>query len=132
MLQEPEPLVIGYARASVTLRRGERIEYGEQAIGHFEAGSLRGDIAPILMGTDEFCGELEHLYETLEGDTELASLDGDLTIRFRAGTLGSVAVEVRIREEGTPEIDLAYRFGMDQSFLPAIIHGLKANFPGRR
>ncbi|MCU1527104.1 MAG: hypothetical protein JWP75_867 [Frondihabitans sp.] len=103
------------------------------AVGRF-VGEL-----PAQLRTDElasFRQGLEKIRESLNGEAELSSMDGWLSLSIRCSRNGSLAISGLADDK--PGIGNKLRFeidGMDQSFLPDLIDQLRAveqAFPSRR
>ena len=76
----------------------------------------------------EFREQLGTLYDRLKNEAKLSSYEG-----FELDVIGNGngGIEVRVRAVGehVPLIQLTFAFHIDQSYLPAIIEQIDAEFP---
>jgi hypothetical protein len=100
----------------------------------FHIGEFQGVIPASLMNYElrRFRTELATLYETLEGDAQLYSLEGWIGLKFHGDGLGHVDVRGSLKDEAGTGNELTFELVMDQTFLPTILSELDdvdAEFP---
>lgn len=130
--EDPRGVLIGDSAAFVRLARdGEPRELGmtpatiEVKGGPF-AGVVRDD---TLVGVAAFCDQLAGLHERLSGTATLASYEKFKMVVAGDG-LGAMSVSVEIVGTHAPlSSKLCFEMEIDQTYLPAIVRGLRAEFP---
>jgi hypothetical protein len=80
------------------------------------------------IGIKSFRSQLIALNKTLTGEARLGSHEG-LDVRLVGNGMGAIEVQVEITADHVAPIRLTYSFGIDQSYLPAIIQQIDAEFP---
>jgi hypothetical protein len=66
----------------------------------------------------------ENLYESLKGKAELPCIEPELSVEFKADTLGQITMIVNITPDHLNQ-DHKFTFGIDQSYLPSLISSCK-------
>jgi hypothetical protein len=66
----------------------------------------------------------EHLYKNLKGKAELPCIEPNLSVEFRADTLGQISMIVNITPDHLNQ-DHKFNFEIDQSYLPNLISSCK-------
>ena len=96
----------------------------------FRAGQIEGELSTELSGVSSFVDELSRLYNDLKGQAEISSMEDQLEFVLKADARGKIAAQARItqRIEGAVDYALTFNFQIDQSYLPAIISGLRKQF----
>src|SRR5438552_1676299 len=122
-------VLISNGRCSVRLTRsGEPNELGYPTIIEVRAGPFQGSVLDSAVGYAGFREQLSALYESLLGEANIYSYEGNELVLTGNGT-GGIGIRVKIIGEHVPPIQLAFAFGFDQSYLPAIIHQMDVEFP---
>jgi hypothetical protein len=123
-------VVIADGRSGVRLSRvGKANELGYPTLIEVQAGPFTGAVKDSTVGDySGFLEQLETLYERLVGAATLGSHEG-----FKLSVVGSghggIGVSAVIVGEHVPSIRLTFEFLLDQSYLPAIIRGIRQEFP---
>jgi hypothetical protein len=117
----------GYSSVKLT-RAGEAHELGYPTVIDLKAGPFRGSLSDNLLDYGLFVAQLNAIHESLKGEAKLGSYEG-----FALDIIGSGkgGIEIRVRAVGqhVAPIELTWSFYLDQSYLPAIIRDLDAEFP---
>jgi len=123
-------VVIADGRSGVRLSRvGEANELGYPTLIEIKAGPFTGAVRDYTVGDySVFLEQLESLYSRLVGTARLGSYEGFKLSLVGDGRGGIGASVVVIGEHVTP-IRLTFEFSLDQSYLPAIIRGIRREFP---
>ena len=66
----------------------------------------------------------EILYRKLKGEAELPCLEPEFTVKLAAGNFGKINMTVEITPDHLNQ-EHKFVFEIDQSYLPAMIHGCK-------
>jgi hypothetical protein len=85
--------------------------------GKFRANFAQGELS-------RFAGALDALYKKLEGEAVLAPLEPNLELSFIGDGKGHIEVKGTARAQFHTGTKLAFRFAIDQTYLPAIAAGL--------
>jgi hypothetical protein len=125
----PGVLIKG-GRCRLALRpTGEPEEYGIPTEIDIVAGPFSGVFRDRFVGSfQRFTDQIESLHKELRGTAELGSLEGHLSLKFQAETLGHIAVKGKIVAEHLPRIALSFEFSIDQSYLPRIAQDARRYF----
>jgi len=128
-LDVSEGVLIGYDRFSVRLtKHSPANELGYPAIIDVRAGPFQGAVLDETIGIERFRIELIALNAALKGEAKLYSYEGLDVVLVGNGT-GGIEVNVQIVADPERPIRLTFSFYIDQSYLPAIIQQIDAEFP---
>jgi len=72
----------------------------------------------------ELVAELRQLHETMTGEANIESLEGDFIAKFSAKPLGHIQIDAEISEPDGPSL-FRSTGNIDQSYLPTFITNLK-------
>lgn len=124
-----EGVLISNGRCWVRLtRHGSANELGYPAIIDAGAGPFQGSVLDETIGIESFRRQIIALHKTMTGEARLGSYEGLDVVLIGNGT-GGIGVHVKITADHVAPIQLTYSFGIDQSYLPAIIQQIDAEFP---
>lgn len=87
------------------------------------AGAFRGSVSNVLRNEDlaRFLSWLEALYQRLDGEALLDTLDGWLDVRVICAARGQVEVRGQLCDDPVGGNQLEFRLALDQTFLPPLI-----------
>lgn len=124
---------LGDGQASVAVSLTGPVGYGWPAIVEISISAVKIQREPTLMNVADFIDAVELLHRNLSGVAELESLEGDFNLKLSATSLGRIAVDANAYEwvGGSFEYDFRGKFEVDQSYLPSLIHGLRAQLKNR-
>jgi hypothetical protein len=127
---------ISDGRCSVRLTRSGELQPDEAGLPRgyptvisVRAGPFQGSVLDSIVVYEDFRKKLSVLYETLSGEAEIGSYDGNELALRGIGSQGAIEVRVKVVAERVPLIQMAFTFYLDQSYLPSIIQQLHAEFP---
>ena len=130
MSAQARGVLIGNASAFVRLIREDqrRADDGMTTVRiEVKAGTFTGTVRDdTLVGVATFREELERLYQNLTGTATLGSYE-QFTLSATGDGRGSIRLNVEIHEHLL--MKLTFETEIDQTFLPAIIRALEAEFP---
>ncbi|EJL27632.1 hypothetical protein PMI01_03759 [Caulobacter sp. AP07] len=121
----------GQANVAVTLT--ETVGYGWPALARITLDTIMVERQPTLMNVADFVKAAEKMHSDLAGEAKLESLEGDFDLKLSANSLGRIAIEVTAHKwaGNSFEYDFRGKFEVDQSYLPSLIHGLRAQLKNR-
>ena len=113
----------------------ERDDWLEATVS-IRAGGFGGSFDATLMTCDfpPFRTQLQRLYETLDGTATFETIERQLRIECAGNGCGGIAIQGVAKDQVADGNVLRFEFGVDQTFLPAIISDLQdieAEFPNR-
>ena len=116
-------------------RPDERDDWLEARVS-IRAGAFGGSFGATLMTCDfpPFRGQLERLYETLDGAATFDTIERQLRIECAGNGRGQIGIQGVAEDQVTDGNVLRFGLSIDQTFLPAIISDLQdieAEFPNR-
>ncbi|WP_211983218.1 WapI family immunity protein [Bradyrhizobium tropiciagri] len=124
-----EGVLIGDGRCWVRLTKsGPANELGYPTIIDARAGPFQGAVLDETVGVEPFRTQLIALHKTLKGEAKLSSYEG-LEVVLVGNGRGGIGVHVQIVADHVAPIRLKFSFGIDQSYLPAVIQQIDAEFP---
>ena len=122
-------VLISDGRCSVRLRRaGAANELGYPTLIDVQAGPFSGSIKDDTVVFGRFREQMSDLYNSLSGQATLGSYEG-FELVLEGNRTGAISGKVTIVAEHVPLIKLTFELSTDQSYLPAIIQQLDAEFP---
>ncbi len=129
MTERSDGVLISSGRSSIRLTRGgEPNELGYPTVIDVRAGPFQGAVQDNLLDYGIFRTQLAELYASLRGDAKLGSYEGFKLDLIGNGT-GGIGVSVKVIGDHVAPIHLKFGFGIDQSYLPAIIQQIDTEFP---
>jgi hypothetical protein len=129
MTEGNDGVFISGGRSSIRLTRdGQPNELGYPTTIDVRAGPFQGAVSDDLLDFGSFRTQLAQLYESLRGDAKLGSYEGFELHLIGNGT-GGIGVSVKVIGDHVAPIHLTFGFGIDQSYLPAIIQQIDSEFP---
>lgn len=129
MTEASDGVLISSGRSSIRLTRaGQPNELGYPTIIDVRAGPFQGAVHDNLLDYGNFRTQLAELYANLRGEAKLGSYEAFQLTLIGNGT-GGIGVSVKVIGDHVAPIHLKYGFGIDQSYLTAIIRQIDAEFP---
>ena len=124
---------LGDGQANVAVTLTDPVGYGWPAIAKIHIDAVTIQRQPTLVNLADFINAVEQLHRNLTGEAELESLEGDFNLKLSATSSGGIAVDAHAYEwaGGSFEYDFRGKFEVDQSYLPSLIHGLRAQLKNR-
>ena len=128
-----EVSVLGYERDQTGEYHDDNWVNGHVSIrvgafyGEFDAAFTTGDFV-------RFRTELEPLFETLSGQAQFSTLEGQLEFTLVGNGRGKIQVKGSGSDHPSLENELRFEFCLDQTFLPSTFRGLNeiiSEFPTR-
>jgi hypothetical protein len=92
------------------------------------AGAFRGSLSNVLRNEDlgRFLARVEELYQRLDGEALLDTLEGWLDLRLIGDGRGHIEARGQLCDDPAHGNTLEFRLFFDQTFLPPIIGQLRA------
>jgi len=129
MADDSSGILISDGLSSVRLtRNGKPRELGYPTIIEVHAGPFQGAVADELLDYGDFRTQLKAIHISLRGVAKLGSYEGN-EIELVGDGRGAVGVRVRVIGRHVPLTELKFQIFIDQSYLPAIIQQVDAEFP---
>lgn len=126
---EAEAVTIGDDWCRLRLRpAGAPCEFEEPTLIEFQAGPFMDTVRDETMyGFQSFRDQLAQFHTSLVGEATLQSIAG-FSLVLKGNGRGAIAVSAGVVPDTGTSTRLGFRFGLDQTCLPAIIAGLDRAF----
>ena len=123
------PIRFGSDATHLTVTPLERLEYGTLSEVSFRVMTFSGSFEATTFLGGGLLQKIQKMYGSLSGSVSLSALDDEFSLDLEATGYGRIAMSVQLDFEGLPEVQLNYRWEIDQTFLPPAIQALQQNLP---